>query len=192
LRIWWFGIETPICRATIQIETADGHIITTGTTNKLSGEFSVSIPETNQPLKIRIQSGDNVKYYDLVISEDQREINLAYTIEKQAPEHIILFDFDSHYITQDQKVKLDKFIARIKLHPETKIHMAGHTCSDGSHEYNIELSENRAKRIYNHLAKMGIPKSQIEVAFHGAKQPSQSNGYASGRTANRRVEILVK
>jgi len=180
-------------KANVQIETADGTLITSGTTNKISGNFSVSILPTMKDYKVRISTENYFKSFDLIIPKGENEINKEYVIElSQKPEHIILFEFDNHYITPIEKKKLNAFIAKMKLHPESTIYLSGHTCSDGNHEYNVELSENRAKRIYNHMIELGIPKHQIQVSFHGSKQPAETNSHASGRESNRRVEITVK
>ncbi|MFT7614057.1 MAG: outer membrane protein OmpA-like peptidoglycan-associated protein [Parvicellaceae bacterium] len=179
-------------KAVVQIEMADGTVVTTGTTNKITGEFSVSIPEPVKDLKIKITSGEDIKYYDLDLLAGDNEVIKDFIIEQNQPEHIILFEFDNHFITAKEKEKLNVFVSRMKLHPESIIQLSGHTCSDGNHEYNVELSENRAKRIYNQMVELGIPKHQIQVSFHGSKQPAETNSHASGKESNRRVEISIK
>jgi hypothetical protein len=78
-----------------------------------------------------------------------------------------------------------------------KITLDGHTDSRGSSDYNMTLSENRAKAIKAELVAQGIPEDRIELNFHGKDKPKVLNEFENkkdniaGRAVNRRVEIGV-
>lgn len=54
---------------------------------------------------------------------------------------------------------------------------------------NWELSAQRALTVTRELIDAGVPAESVFAAAFGAQQPVGSNGDASGRAANRRVEI---
>jgi outer membrane protein OmpA-like peptidoglycan-associated protein len=66
----------------------------------------------------------------------------------------------------------------------------GHTDSRGSDDYNIGLSERRARAVSSALASRGISDAQIQTLGRGKAYPVASNDTAEGRQQNRRVEIV--
>jgi hypothetical protein len=67
----------------------------------------------------------------------------------------------------------------------------GHTDSDGSDKYNLDLSKRRAKRVGAHLQAAGAAQWQLETAGHGESRPLAKNNNARNKAKNRRVEILL-
>lgn len=69
----------------------------------------------------------------------------------------------------------------------------GHTDSIGSEESNLALSVKRANAVKNWLitnAPSTFPAERIRARGYGGSQPKDSNATVTGRTNNRRVEIL--
>lgn len=81
-------------------------------------------------------------------------------------------------------------LANIYSENPQKIMVVGHTDATGSSEYNLDLSEKRAKAVAQTLADSGIPKQDIYFQGVGESQPIASNDTDDGRTSNRRVEII--
>ncbi|WP_334060907.1 OmpA family protein [Limimaricola cinnabarinus] len=63
----------------------------------------------------------------------------------------------------------------------------GHTDSRASDEYNITLSNNRARAVAQ--VAQGIGARVVDVRGFGERQPKASNATAAGMQLNRRVEI---
>ena len=80
----------------------------------------------------------------------------------------------------------------LKLSPASKIIIEGHTSSDGSSEYNMSLSANRASMVKKALTDMGVSASNISVESFGEDKPAEDNSSLEGRTNNRRVELIIK
>lgn len=108
----------------------------------------------------------------------------------------IYFDFDKHNIRPDAAIELDK-VAKLLLetYPEMIIKLESHTDPLGSHEYNDELSERRAKSTYEYLIKKGIPKYRI-THYKGFGKRKPVNGCTSDEDCtpeelelNRRTEF---
>ncbi|MBF6057236.1 MULTISPECIES: OmpA family protein [Thiomicrorhabdus] len=79
----------------------------------------------------------------------------------------------------------------LKKHPNTRVHIEGHTDSDGSEAYNQQLSENRAKNVAMYLINNGISSSRIVTYGYGESRPIASNATAEGKRMNRRVTFLI-
>jgi outer membrane protein OmpA-like peptidoglycan-associated protein len=75
---------------------------------------------------------------------------------------------------------------------DTTIVVAGHTDSTGSAAYNQRLSQRRANSVSNYLENLGVDGHRLDANGHGESDPKSSNGTASGRQRNRRVELYVR
>ena len=78
-----------------------------------------------------------------------------------------------------------------------EIDIIGHTDAKGSESYNQDLSERRAKRVYDWFLSKGIPASSLSSQGFGESTPIAANelngaDYPDGRARNRRVEITAK
>lgn len=74
---------------------------------------------------------------------------------------------------------------------KTIIDVYGHTDSQGSNEYNLELSQRRAVSVATVLANQGVDQRRFYIDGRGEEDPIASNGTESGRWQNRRVEIQL-
>ena len=63
----------------------------------------------------------------------------------------ILFASNSNTILETSKSVLRQFAANLNNHPDTHIHITGHTDNTGRADYNQTLSERRAKSVYDYL-----------------------------------------
>lgn len=74
---------------------------------------------------------------------------------------------------------------------KTVVEVAGHTDSTGSDAYNQSLSERRANSVSRYLQTQGINSQRMITIGMGESMPVADNSTASGRSANRRVEITM-
>jgi outer membrane protein OmpA-like peptidoglycan-associated protein len=74
---------------------------------------------------------------------------------------------------------------------KTIIDVYGHTDSQGSNEYNLELSQRRAVSVATVLANQGVDQRRFYIDGRGEEDPIASNATESGRSQNRRVEIQL-
>ncbi len=74
---------------------------------------------------------------------------------------------------------------------QTVVEVAGHTDSTGSEAYNQSLSERRAGSVATYLTGHGVMRERLITVGMGELKPIANNGSASGRQANRRVEITM-
>jgi len=103
----------------------------------------------------------------------------------------ILFKFGTAGIADDySKLQLDEAGKALssKTLSKYRFEIAGHTDSIGSEEFNLKLSEHRAKVIIDYLCKQyGISENKFEIKGYGESMPVASNETEDGRAKNRRV-----
>jgi OmpA-OmpF porin, OOP family len=84
---------------------------------------------------------------------------------------------------------LDKVARIMKKYPDYNLAIGGHTDNTGSDQFNLDLSERRAKVCYEYLISQGINVSRLSYAGYGSTRPISSNSNETGRYLNRRVEF---
>jgi OOP family OmpA-OmpF porin len=85
----------------------------------------------------------------------------------------------------DELVKLANFM---KDYPGLKGVIEGHTDNRAGYQYNIKLSEKRAKSVRDYIVtKLGIDGARLTTKGYGYTKPIASNKTDEGRQKNRRV-----
>lgn len=73
-----------------------------------------------------------------------------------------------------------------------RVEVYGHSDNTGSMEYNMGLSERRARSVSRFISsQFGIDPKVIETAAYGESKPLESNRSRGGRQKNRRVEVYL-
>ncbi|WP_298500448.1 OmpA family protein [uncultured Algibacter sp.] len=91
----------------------------------------------------------------------------------------IFFDFDKWTIRTDAKYELENIVDVLRNYPTMVIKIESHTDSRGRDNYNMRLSDKRAKSTRDYILSRGIAKARIESALgYGESQllNSCSNG----------------
>lgn len=101
----------------------------------------------------------------------------------------ILFEFDKSIVKRESFVELESIINILNSRPNMKISLKGHTDSQGSDAYNINLSKNRVSAVREFLISNGIDDNRILIEALGEKVPVAENNSEAGRKKNRRVEV---
>lgn len=86
---------------------------------------------------------------------------------------------------------LDQIIGLLRQHPELKLVIEAHTDDIGGHRYNMELSQQRALAVMEHLIENEVLPERLVPIGHGKNQPIASNKTEEGRALNRRVEFRM-
>ncbi len=110
----------------------------------------------------------------------------------------IYYDFNKANIRPDAALELDKVVKLMtKTYPEMIIKLEAHTDPVGSHNYNDQLSERRAKSAYEYLIANGVPQNHI-LSYKGFGKRVPINGCTSKKDCspeelelNRRTEFPV-
>ncbi len=103
----------------------------------------------------------------------------------------ILFDSGRAELKANATLKIDQIAQILVKYPEDRVKVVGHTDSQGSDEFNANLSRKRAQAVFSRLLKNGVPSQALQVKGMGEIQPIASNATIQGRSLNRRVELEI-
>lgn len=103
----------------------------------------------------------------------------------------VYFATNQYTINANSILALEKLEKIFSQYPETNILIEGHTDDVGADDYNMGLSEKRARAVGDYLKNNGIPSSRLTIKWYGEAQPKEANTSDSNRAANRRVEFAV-
>ena len=105
----------------------------------------------------------------------------------------IHFDVDSATIKPESYGILREIAEALKLETEINISIVGHTDADGTEEYNLGLSKDRALSVKNALVnQFGIDGARFETSGKGEAEPVVPNTSALNKAKNRRTEFIVQ
>lgn len=127
----------------------------------------------------------------------QLEAQIRELNAKQTPRGLVitigdvLFDTDKAELKSGSLRNMEKLVSFLKENPQRKAIVEGFTDSTGSDSHNQELSSLRASAVRGALVEMGIGSERVDAHGYGEAYPVASNGNASGRQMNRRVEIVL-
>jgi uncharacterized repeat protein (TIGR01451 family) len=88
---------------------------------------------------------------------------------------------------------LAQVAAVLRANPEiTRVRVEGHTDSQSSDAFNLDLSQRRANNVRKRLVEEeGIAPERLEAVGYGESRPVDTNKTAQGRENNRRVEFII-
>jgi OOP family OmpA-OmpF porin len=101
------------------------------------------------------------------------------------------FDFGKSTLNQSSIVYLDKMVLLLERIPTMQMIISGHTDNVGAVEFNLNLSKERARAVYNYLIGKGVQDERLSYDFHGPDKPLFDNNTAENRQKNRRVEFMI-
>jgi outer membrane protein OmpA-like peptidoglycan-associated protein len=104
----------------------------------------------------------------------------------------VLFATDSSRLYPGGEDKMREIAGILQRYPRSYVEIVGHTDSQGSESYNMQLSDRRATAVADALASNGVSPSRIVARGVGETRPVADNGTTDGRARNRRVDITIK
>ena len=127
-------------------------------------------------------------------AEEVKKIEDRLLKEEKFVVESIHFAFGKEQVESDFKAILDSLAVVLRLHPDWKLRIEGHTDSWGTEAYNQDISKRRAIAAKAYLLHVGVDSNQLAKAVGlGMDQPIGDNETSAGRYKNRRVEFrLVK
>lgn len=80
----------------------------------------------------------------------------------------------------------------LEITDNTTVTVSGHTDNVGDPAANLRLSQQRADAVRDILVADGLPNNAVQSRGFGDAEPTADNNTAEGRSANRRVEIVME
>jgi flagellar motor protein MotB len=104
----------------------------------------------------------------------------------------IFFDVNKWDLKPESKAELEKLISFLTKNPTLKIELGGHTDNSGDKKFNMTLSTNRAKSVFDYLVTNGkIPMNRLSFKGYAETRPKVPNDTPENKAKNRRTEFKV-
>lgn len=184
----------------------DGTEVGNGTSSPADGSFKMVLPyDKNYSIRASADKffaiSENLNL-DSLIKAGYKEIHKdLYLVPIEIGQvfrlNNVFFDFDKYSLRPESFVELDRVVAFLNEYPNIEIEMSAHTDSKGSDEYNMTLSDNRAKSVREYIISKRIAAARIVSQGYGETKPVANNSNADGtdnpegRQLNRRVEFKI-
>lgn len=102
---------------------------------------------------------------------------------------VVYFAFDSNTVPAAAFESLRAHATYLKNNSNAKVRLEGHADERGTREYNVALSERRAKAVQKFLRVQGVSSSQLETVAYGEEKPAAFGHNEMDWAENRRVKI---
>lgn len=103
----------------------------------------------------------------------------------------IFFDYNKFDLKSESYNELDRLVNLLNTNKSMVIEITGHTDDNGDDKYNLKLSDNRSKSVYDYLVGKNISANRLSFKGLGETKPVASNKTDEGRKLNRRVEFYI-
>jgi len=196
------GTITPLANATVSLATgkekaikirtdatgAFTYCLKRNTTYTLRAEKAGYLVDNEMVTTKGVEPGGSLKK-DLYL--EKIELNKPIRIEN------IYYDLDKSYIRPDAAKELNKLIKIMKDNPTLVIELGSHTDSRGNDDYNMALSQRRAKAAVEYITNVG-DIDENRIIPHGYGETRLLNKCANGvkcteaeHQLNRRTEFTI-
>ncbi len=154
-------------------------------------EITVGIEVTDEEGQVYKDEAVATCSVRFVKKEERVAQKMGYKVlEKYA---LILFDFNSSVVKERNKAIVDRIVERMRAFPTAEVKVVGHTDNLGEVDYNLWLSERRAKAVYEQVLAGGMMASEkITYAGAGPHDPLYDNSLPEGRSLNRTVTVHLE
>jgi len=182
----------------------DGKEMGIAQTNPETGEYEIRLPaghlygiraeatdkiSENQSLDLRNISADKVIEHEDFKLDPIQVASLQENVTIKL--NNIFFDFDKDVLKPESFPELNRIVKMMQEKSGIQIEIAGHTDAIGPENYNLGLSERRAKAVIKYLSDNGVEAQRLNVVFFGETKPIDTNETKEGRRRNRRVEFKI-
>ena len=161
-------------------------VVTAAPQTEVNTTKTTTVVETvGQPTRVYDAQRNVVVVADQGQSRELPYVTLPVLFVKETAK---LLDNESHAALQQVA---DVILAVSKTEPSATYDIEGHTSTDGTDAYNMELSTDRAKRVFEVLTqKYGVPATSLSAHGYGKMYPMFPQGTEAQMQQDRRVLVV--
>jgi len=190
--------KNPLKAKIVYENLSDGKIVGEAFSDSLTGKFKIILPVGK---KYGIIANKN-NFFPLSENLDVLKLNEFKEISKDllmmpieigsvARLNNIFFDFNKSALKPDSDTELNRLISILKQYPTMEIEIHGHTDNVGTDVFNLELSNKRAKSVYDYLVSKGISPTRLKFKGYGESKLIVNGNSEEANLVNRRVEFAI-
>ncbi|OYU79881.1 MAG: cell envelope biogenesis protein OmpA [Flavobacterium sp. BFFFF1] len=210
-------IATPVCSVDVITTVKDaltGKALSNASVAILDNKKNIIETKTTNMDGIVVYTVDCDKEYSVQVTNDGYEGNVfpvaktrggkvdiaanLQPIEKIIDKEVVVlndifFEFNKSNVTKEGAYELDKLIQVMVKYPNMEILVKSHTDNRGSDQYNLSLSDRRAKSTVQYILSKGVSKTRISGKGYGESEPNISctDCTEEQHAQNRRSEFLI-
>jgi outer membrane protein OmpA-like peptidoglycan-associated protein len=181
------------------LDPTTGKILMTNETNSKTGIFLATLV-SNQNYILNVSSKGYLFYSEsffLKNSSSDQPYELQIGLNKietggKIVTRNIFFDVNKFDLKDESEAELIKLVEFLNNNEGLKVEIGGHTDNSGNAVLNKELSENRAKSVFNYCIQHGVKADRLTYKGYGASVPISPNTSEEGKALNRRTEFIIK
>ena len=164
--------------ADVKIERLkDGKLLSQLKTDSLTGKFFVVL-RANEKYGISVSADGYVftsENYEIKLEEGYNEIHQVFKLEPvkvgaKIKLENIFFDFAKAELRKESEAELKRVAELMEKYPEMKIEIQGFADSIGTKKFNLWLSRQRAKAVYDWLVAHGVEAKRMSYKGFGEEE----------------------
>jgi len=152
---------------------------------------STAFPETKDRVAVLLDVVEDKPMESKMVTVDAAKMSKDIAATGRVALYGLYFDTDKADLKPESAPSLAEIGKLLKAEPGLKVYIVGHTDNVGVFDYNMSLSQRRAKSVVDQLVQSyGIAPDRLRAAGAGMIAPVATNDDEAGRAKNRRVEIV--
>jgi len=101
------------------------------------------------------------------------------------------FAYDSSALSDEARATLEKHAVWLQSHRNVKVTIEGNCDDRGTVDYNLALSEQRARAAYDYLVSLGVAAARLRTVSYGKERPLDPGNTEEAWARNRRDHFTV-
>lgn len=201
--------QIPISDAKILVLNSNENLVNEQITNT-DGKFELKNIPQDSKITVRIsKDGYQTKEFKLTESDSLDKLNfelisnkikIGNSLKDQLNLELVYFDLDKYNINSETEIELAKILAILNHYPKMKLEIQSHTDCRQSENYNLFLSNKRAKSIKKWLVNKGIKEERLKTVGYGeskllidcfCERNNPNNCTEVEHKKNRRTEFII-
>lgn len=147
-------------------------------------EFSIPLWPNSDPFEVKVLLESE---FGFIASLEKEETTVKSELRKPERQlvHKIYFEYNRDDLQEHEMFRLDQLLKKVSDRKIKRWEIIGWADTVGSNEYNLPLSESRAKNVAYYLVQRNIPLDRLSVKGLGTEQSTK------GEERKRRVDIKI-